>query len=101
MQSALVLFGYDIEQQIKKIYNREELPKDGFRAFTEDSQNYELATKRRFHNILWPAIRDIRGWVYLFVAWLLHLLIWSSIFMRYTDQQRHGKDCGTNPKGMR
>ena len=96
MQAALVLFGYDIEQQIKKIYNREELPKDGLRALTEDSRNYQPATKRRFHNILWPAIRDIRGWVYLFVAWLLHLLIWSSIFMRYMDQQRHGKECGTN-----
>ena len=96
MQAALVLFGYDIEQQIKKIYNREELPKDGLRALTEDSRNYEPATKRRFHNILWPTIRDIRGWVYLFVAWLLHLLIWSSIFMRYMDQRRHGKECGTN-----
>lgn len=96
MQAALVLFGYDIEQQIKKIYNREELSKDGLRALTEHSRNYEPATKRRFHNILWPAIRDIRGWVYLFVAWLLHLLIWSSIFMRYMDQRRHGKECGTN-----
>lgn len=97
MQAALVLFGYDIEQQIKKIYNREGLPKDGLRALTEDSRNYQPATKRRFHNLLWDyGIRDIRGWVYLFVAWLLHLLIWSSIFMRYMDQRRHGKECGTN-----
>lgn len=94
MQAALVLFGYDIEQQIKKIYNREELPKDGYQVV--QNPGYQQATKRRFHNILWPRIRDIRGSVYLFVAWLLHLLIWSSIFMRYTDQQRHGNDCGTS-----
>jgi hypothetical protein len=95
MQAALFLFGYDIEQQIKKIYNREELPKDGY-GFLKDV-DYQPATKRRFHNILWNrGIHDIRGLVYLFVSWLLHLLIWSSIFMRYTDQQRHGKDCGTN-----
>jgi len=94
MQAALVLFGYDIEQQIKKIYNREELAKDGYGVLKDEG--YQSATKRRFYNLLWPAIRDIRGWVYLTVAWLLHALIWSSIFMRYFDQQRHGKDCGTN-----
>jgi hypothetical protein len=94
MQAALVLFGYDIEQQIKKIYNREELPKAGYGVLKDGE--YQPAKKRRFHNILWPTIHDIRGWVYLFVAWLLHLLIWSSIFMWFMDQQRHGKDCGTN-----
>jgi hypothetical protein len=94
MQAALVLFGYDIEQQIKKIYNREELAKGGYGVLKDEV--YQSAKKRRFYNLLWPAIRDIRGWVYLTVAWLLHALIWSSIFMRYFDQQRHGKDCGTN-----
>jgi hypothetical protein len=90
MQAALVLFGYDIEQQIKKIYNRPDIDVSG-------DNRYQSVTKRRFHNLLWDyGIRDIRGWVYLFVAWLLHLLIWSSIFMRYMDQQRHGKECGTN-----
>ena len=60
MQAALVLFGYDIEQQIKKIYNREELPKDGY-GFLKDV-DYQPATKRRFHNILWNrGIHDIRG----------------------------------------
>ena len=45
MQAALVLFGYDIEQQIKKIYKRKELPKDGFRALTEEgSQTYQAVT---------------------------------------------------------
>jgi len=90
MQAALVLFGYDIEQQIKKKYKREEI------NFTIDEERYAPVTKRRFYNLLWPTVRDIRGWVYLFVAWLLHALIWSSIFMRYFDQQRHGKDCVTN-----
>jgi len=87
MQAALVLFGYDIEQQIKKIYNRKE---------AAESNRYAPVTKTRFYHLFWPAVRDIRGWVYLFVAWLLHVLIWSSIFMRYFDQERHGNDCGTN-----
>ena len=54
MQAALVLFGYDIEQQIKKIYNRQDIDVSG-------DIRYQSVTKRRFHNILWPAIRDIRG----------------------------------------
>jgi len=89
MQAALVLFGYDIEQQIKKIYNRPELQ-------NSSKGEYQPPEKRRFYNLLWPAIRDIRGWVYLSVAWLLHALIWSSIMMRYFDQQRHGEKCGTS-----
>ena len=90
MQAALVLFGYDIEQQIKKIYKRPDID-------VSVDNRFQPVAKRRFHNLLWDyGIRDIRDFVYLFVAWLLHLLIWSSIFMRYTDQQRHGKDCGTN-----
>ena len=54
MQAALVLFGYDIEQQIKKIYKRPDIDGSG-------DNRYQSVTKRRFHNILWPAIRDIRG----------------------------------------
>ena len=94
MQSALVLFGYDIEQQIKKIYKREVRPVDGYHNI--DSEDQHLAP-RRVHNILWNAgIRDIRGGVYLAVAWLLHSLIWVSIFNRYSDQQTHGNKCGTD-----
>lgn len=101
MQAALVLFGYDIEQQIKKIYQREELREElgehGYQQVPEQATLYQSPQKRRFHNILWNmGIRDIRGWVYLFVAWLLHGLIWSSIMMRYFDQQRHGEKCGTS-----
>jgi hypothetical protein len=102
MQAALVLFGYDIEQQIKKIYKRDELPSNGYQHM--DSKENDLAP-RRFHNILWKypvfsifKIRDIRGCVYLAVAWLLHSLIWVSIFNRYFDQRTHQKDCGTNSR---
>jgi hypothetical protein len=91
MQAALVLFGYDIEQQTKKKYNRAEI-KEG----TSLLGDIEPATKRRIYNYLWPTIRDIRGYVYLGVAWLLHVLIWSSIIMRFTDQDRHGKECRTD-----
>jgi hypothetical protein len=96
MQAALVLFGYDIEQQIKKIYKRKELSSnnEGMNKALLGSKEQE---PRRVHNILWNAgIRDIRGGVYLAVAWLLHSLIWVSIFNRYYDQQKHQTDCGTN-----
>ncbi len=100
MQAALVLFGYDIEQQIKKIYKRDQLPSNGYKNV--DSTEENLAP-RRFHNILWKypvfcifTLHDIRGCVYLAVAWLLHSLIWVSIFNRYYDQQKHQTDCGTN-----
>ena len=76
MQAALVLFGYDIEQQIKKIYKR--------KTKTTDS-------KTRFHNILgW---KDLRLYVYLGVSWLLHALIWSVILGRFYLQERQGELC--------
>ena len=101
MQAALVLFGYDIEQQIKKIYKRDRLfLKNGYKNMDSKEEN---PAPRRFHNILWKypvfcifTLRDIRGCVYLAVAWLLHSLIWVSIFNRYYDQQKHQTDCGTN-----
>lgn len=63
MQAALVLLGYDIEQQIKKVYKRKLLqsPKQ----------------PRRFHNALYPFIKDLRIFVYLGFSWLLHFGIWG------------------------
>lgn len=93
MQAALVLFGYDIEQQIKKIYKREQNAASNDGSSLRNSR-MQAPRARRFHNILWPYVRDIRGFVYLAVAWLLHWLIWSSIFMRFDTQDQHGKQCG-------
>jgi hypothetical protein len=82
MQSALVLFGYDIEQQVKRIYNRENISNEpNIGRLLSDESQYALEKKRRFHNILWTYPHDIRGFVYLAVAGLMHGLIWSSIIM--------------------
>jgi hypothetical protein len=75
MQAALVLFGYDIEHQIKKIYKR------GIRN----------NCRTRFHNIF--GIMNLRLYVYLGVSWLLHALIWSVILGRFYLQERQGELC--------
>jgi hypothetical protein len=64
MQAALVLFGYDIEQQTKKKYNRAKITEGTALIY----EMYEPVTKRRIYNYLWPYIHDIRGYVYLGVA---------------------------------
>jgi hypothetical protein len=87
MQGALVLLGYDIEQQTKKVYKRQKPPSAGY------SEN----TRWRFHHVFAPGVRDIRGSVYLLVAWGLHLNIWMSIYTRYTLQERHGQHCEADP----
>jgi hypothetical protein len=77
MQAALVLFGYDIEQQIKKIYKR---------ALKQNKQD-----TKRFHNIF--GVVNLRLYVYLGVSWLLHALIWSVILGRFYLQERQGELC--------
>ena len=108
MQAALVLLGYDIEQQIKKIYKRElPVPKERYRE------------KNRFQHVL-KAMRpwcvfDLRIWVYLFLAWMLHTLIWGlpvppyfekslpwlylpwGIGGRYQLQKIHNEKCENDP----
>jgi hypothetical protein len=61
MQAALVLLGYNIEQQIKKIYKR------------------KIAKKlpSKFEHMLAGFVADIRLWVYLLFAWALHVAIWG------------------------
>ena len=74
MQVVVVLFGYDIEQQVKKIYNRTSITQ-GTPLLV-----YAPVEDMRLHNILWwYGLSDIRERLYLAVAWLLHVLIWSSI----------------------
>jgi hypothetical protein len=69
MQAALVLLGYDIERQIKKMYKRLKKEKD-------DGVNYQSKLKRFHHIFSGIRIADIRLWVYLFFAWALHIAIW-------------------------
>jgi hypothetical protein len=100
MQATLVLFGYDIEKQIKKIYNRnhvESRAQDYYtKAGADYQQNiYQFPTKKRFHHILWNRT-DLRLWVYVGVSWLLHALIWSSILGRFYQQERQGELCEKN-----
>jgi hypothetical protein len=72
MQAAMVLFGYEIEQQVKKVFKR-------------TLQTYEFAgtwkadglEPQRMHHAL---TRNMRLYVYLATAWLLHLLIWGLSF---------------------
>jgi len=64
MQAALVLLGYNIEQQIKKIYKR----KTGKKQDKKPS---------KFEHMLAGFVADIRLWVYLFFAWTLHVAIWG------------------------
>lgn len=64
MQAALVLLGYDIEQQVKKVYKRR-------------TTGSVIKPATRFHHILMPAVHDVRLVVYLGFAWVLHNLIWG------------------------
>lgn len=63
MQAALVLLGYDIEQQIKKIYRRK--------------HKGSSKQAKRFHHALQPLIADLRIFVYLGFSWFLHFAIWG------------------------
>jgi hypothetical protein len=113
MQAALVLFGYDIEKQIKKIYNRNDID---FRAqdfytkvnesniynanhaeepFIYKQNKYQFAKKKRFHHVLWNR-SDLRLWVYLGVSWFLHALIWFGILFRFYEQEHQGQVCEKN-----
>jgi hypothetical protein len=100
MQAALVLFGYDIEQQIKKIYNRNHVETRAHEYYTKVGDNYkqnryQFPKKKRFHHILWNR-SDLRIWVYLGVSWLLHGLIWSGILGRFHQQESQGRLCEKN-----
>lgn len=66
MQAAMVLFGYDIEQQVKK----------QFKYILQQStlKKWQDVSCKRMHNV--PS-RNLRLYVYLGVSWLLHLLIWG------------------------
>jgi hypothetical protein len=82
MQAALVLLGYNIEQHIKKIYKRR-------------PNNF---IPRRFHNILSRLhIRDLRGGVYLCLAWSLHGLIWGGIIEKWALLTKQNTSCEANP----
>lgn len=71
MQAALVLLGYSIEQQIKKVYKRRVL-----RAAV--SPDFEAPSPSRMHHLLWNwGVKDVRLLVYLVVTWLLHVFIWG------------------------
>ena len=73
MQAALMLLGYDIERQIKKMYKR--LEKE-LKAI-QDKTNYQSKHTRFHHIFSGIRIADIRLWVYLFFAWALHIAIWG------------------------
>ena len=107
MQAGLVLLGYDIEQQIKKIYKRD------LDAWARTEMNELTRTKKRFQHVLrnWH-IPDLRIWVYLFVAWMLHTLIWGlprltehlpflylpwGIGGKYQMQKFHNEKCEKDP----
>ena len=94
MQAALVLLGYNIEQQVKKLYKHRKSKQ------TEQllQEVYANDTFRRYHHIFWPTVSDIRGWVYLFVAWFLHINIWNSIYTRFMLQDTHAQRCEANMK---
>ena len=93
MQAALVLLGYDIEHQIKKIYKHVE-------------KGAKEREQKRFQHIF-PFIRDLRLWIYLGITWILHTLIWGMPLLtrmgascpwgidgRFQLQQYHNKKCG-------
>jgi len=63
MHAALVLLGYSIEQQIKKIYKRRSVVKQ--------------AKANKFEHLFAPLVPDIRLWIYLLFAWALHVAIWG------------------------
>lgn len=88
MQAALVLLGYDIEKQIKKIYKRR-------MAF---SKTYIPA--RAHHALHAWGIQDLRLFVYLAFAWLLHYFIWGlpeveghGIGGKFTLLRKQLRDC--------
>jgi hypothetical protein len=96
MQAALVLLGYNIEQQIKKVYKRDaDKLKEGLL-----SEGYADTSVVRLHHIFWPSIPDIRASVYLVVAWFLHLNIWLGIYTRFELQDKHGQRCEANPNSQ-
>lgn len=87
MQAALVLLGYDIERQVKKLYKRKDSLSNGkfYQAF---------------------GVRDVRLGVYLGFAWLLHFFIWGSPFSgvtpgiggKYAQLREQLKSCAGNGK---
>jgi hypothetical protein len=99
MQAALVLLGYDIEQQVKKIYKRRKLIAENF--YKKKSAKEGTA---RFHHVLqWAGIADLRIFVYLGFSWLLHIGIWGipgvpghGIGGKYAQLQQQLKECAGN-----
>jgi hypothetical protein len=96
MQAALVLLGYDIEQQVKKIYRRRLEKKN-------TAENYVGKHKRFQHLLARYGIADLRLWVYLFFAWALHIAIWGiptltgfGIGGKYYQLQQQLKTCVKN-----
>lgn len=84
LQAALVLFGYDIEQQIKKIY----------KGRSKQKFNFQHA---------FPFVHNVRVPLYLFVTWLIHFIIWGFPFAvswgiggKYYLQKDHNKQCEQN-----
>jgi len=72
MQAAMVLFGYEIEKQVKKVFKR------SLQAFeVSGTWKQEGLEPQRMHHAL---TRNLRLYVYLATAWLLHLLIWGVNF---------------------
>jgi hypothetical protein len=69
MQAALVLFGYDIEQQVKKLFKRALQEYE-----TKDTWQAEGLKPQRMHHV---PTRNLRLYVYLVITWLLHILIWG------------------------
>ena len=92
LQAALVLFGYDLERQIKKIY----------RKSTKDDPKHVQQQKMNFQYAFVPKT-DIRTWVYLFISWVIHFSIWGlpgaiplGIGGKYQMQKDHNNDCEQN-----
>ena len=92
VQAALVILGYSIEKQIKKVYIRRIV------AGKLDTKKKEL---RKFYNIFVNfEIRDVRLFVYLALTWFLHFSIWGipiinsvGIGSRYALQEDHNESC--------
>lgn len=90
VQAALVILGYSIEKQIKKVYIR--------KIVADKKKKQEL---RRFYNIFVNfEIRDVRLFVYLALTWFLHFSIWGipiinsvGIGSRYALQEDHNTSC--------
>jgi hypothetical protein len=85
------LLGYDIEKYIKKKY-KQHIDDEETEAKNKDI--YAPARPLRMHNILWRfGVDDIRGGLYLMIAWAMHCTIWFSIIGRFWLQESHGQDC--------